>query len=213
VVESCEIVGRLDSAWANKLGLKEGLPVVAGGIDAAVATLAAGVTKPGEHAAMIGTSMCWGSIHTEGRLDWRFVNFPYVINGRELIYSFGGATTSGAVIEWFKRLTGIGDLSEITQLAEKIPAGSDGLILLPFFMGERAPIWKPGARATLHGLSLSHGPAHFFRAVLGGRRLNTQPALVENNSCCGKSRVVDTSHIVRCALWRRLLSGTCGGRG
>ncbi len=166
VVESCEIVGRLDSAWANKLGLKEGLPVVAGGIDAAVATLAAGVTKPGEHAAMIGTSMCWGSIHTEGRLDWRFVNFPYVINGRELIYSFGGATTSGAVIEWFKRLTGIGDLSEITQLAEKIPAGSDGLILLPFFMGERAPIWKPGARATLHGLSLSHGPAHFFRAVL-----------------------------------------------
>ncbi|HCZ06980.1 MAG TPA: hypothetical protein DHV12_07625 [Thermotogae bacterium] len=166
VVDSSEIVGRLNSIWANKLSLKEGLPIVAGGIDAAVATLAAGVTKPGEHAAMVGTSMCWGSIHTGYRIDWRLVNFPYVTNGRKVTYSFGGATTSGAIIEWFKKLTGVGDLSEITQHAEKISVGSDGLILLPFFMGERAPIWKPEARATLHGLSLSHGPAHLFRAVL-----------------------------------------------
>jgi xylulokinase len=62
LVESSEVVGRLLPVWAERLGLRAGLPVVAGGVDAAVATLAAGASRAGNHVAMIGTSMCWGTI-------------------------------------------------------------------------------------------------------------------------------------------------------
>ena len=62
LVDSSEVVGGLLPAWAARLGLRAGLPVVAGGVDAAVATLAAGASRAGNHVAMIGTSMCWGTI-------------------------------------------------------------------------------------------------------------------------------------------------------
>lgn len=68
IVKSSDIVGPLNQEFSNQIGLLEGTPVVAGGIDAPVAQLCAGVLSEGEHVAMAGTSMCWGmisEIHTE----------------------------------------------------------------------------------------------------------------------------------------------------
>ncbi|MCD6462639.1 MAG: hypothetical protein J7L52_02940 [Thermotogae bacterium] len=166
LVSSSEIVEEISDVWAARLELPRKTPVVAGGIDAAVATLAAGVTSEGEHAAMVGTSMCWGTIHENKSLNWRMINFPYVFKGAVYIYSFAGATTSGALIEWFKTLTNIEDLEKITEAAEKVPAGSKNLVILPFFMGERAPLWNPDLRGCIHGLTLSHGVNELFRAIL-----------------------------------------------
>ncbi|HDM69948.1 MAG TPA: hypothetical protein ENG58_00900, partial [Thermotogales bacterium] len=77
-----------------------------------------------------------------------------------------GATTAGAVVEWFKNLTCVEDIDEITERAKKLEPGAEGLVLLPFFMGERAPIWNPDARAVVDGMTLTHGTEHLFRAVL-----------------------------------------------
>src|SRR6185295_14522653 len=84
----------------------EGLPVFSGGVDAAVATLSAGVLREGQHAAMIGTSMCWGFIHAGAPASPGLISMPYVLDDRAMTYTFGGAATAGAVIRWFRDTLG-----------------------------------------------------------------------------------------------------------
>jgi len=166
VIPSETIAGYLSEEMAKHTGFKSGAPVVSGGVDAAVATLASGVCDEGENTAMIGTSMCWGTIHGGNHLDWHFVNFPYVVNGKEQVYSFGGATTAGAIIEWFRNLFKEEDLKKLEVTAERVAPGAEGITVLPFFMGERAPLWDMDIRGCIYGLSLSHDEAHLYRAFL-----------------------------------------------
>ncbi len=104
---------------------------------------------------------------------------PNIIEAKEKIYCFGGAATAGAVMAWFKdtlgweekeaeRITGIDAYRLLEIEAEKIPPGSDGLILLPYFMGERSPIWDGDARGNLLGLSLYHTKPHIYKAFMEG---------------------------------------------
>ena len=88
--------------WAERLGLPAGLPVVAGGVDAAVATLAAGASRAGNHVAMIGTSMCWGTIRQSVDARHGLISMPHVVNGKSDLYVFGGAITAGASVTWFR---------------------------------------------------------------------------------------------------------------
>ncbi|GAI67819.1 unnamed protein product, partial [marine sediment metagenome] len=72
------------------------------------------------------------------------------------------------VINWFYEMLGNKSLSELDNLAERVKAGSEGLILLPYFSGERTPINNPNARGLLFGLSLYHKKDHVFRAIMEG---------------------------------------------
>jgi len=102
LVESSAVVGPLLPAWAERLGLPVGTPVVAGGVDAAVATLAAGAAQPGNHVAMIGTSMCWGTIRPGVDARHGLISMPHVFNGAQDLYVFGGAIAAGASVTWFR---------------------------------------------------------------------------------------------------------------
>ena len=144
-----------------------------------MATLSAGVLREGQHAAMIGTSMCWGFIHAGAPASPGLISMPYVLDDREMTYTFGGAATAGAVIRWFRDTLGDSEVARaaaggpsayelLAGEAEKIAAGSEGLIALPYFMGERSPIWDVNARGTVTGLTLSHSKAHLYRAMLEG---------------------------------------------
>jgi sugar (pentulose or hexulose) kinase len=180
LVESSEVVGGLLPEMAARLGLLAGTAIVAGGVDAAVATFAAGVTRPGHHVAMIGTSMCWGYINQ--RVDARhgLVSMPHVFNGTGDLYVFGGAITAGASVSWFRdafcqadveaaRAAGHGDVHRVLEgQAAQVSAGSEGIIFLPYLMGERSPVWDPQASGAFIGLSLFHTRAHLYRAVLEG---------------------------------------------
>ncbi len=172
LVRSQDVVGEMLPEIASELGLPEHVKMVAGGVDAAVATLAAGALRPGIHVAMMGTSMCWGFITEEPPTSPGLITMPHVLDGDTLTYQFGGAATSGAVISWFdKELTGFDQHShvrELDALAAEIPAGSQNLILLPYFMGERSPIWDSQAKGAYIGLSLTHTKAHLYRAALEG---------------------------------------------
>ncbi|MHA1369971.1 MAG: FGGY-family carbohydrate kinase, partial [Promethearchaeota archaeon] len=171
VVKSCIIVGEIDSKGAMMTGLKKGTPVSAGGIDAPVEALSVGTFNVGEHTATIGTSMCHNIVQDRAdmKLSPKLINYPYVADDENKIYTFGGAATAAGIIQWFKK-TWAPDKSyqDLDALAEKVPVGSDGLILLPYFNGERTPIWDPTARGTIIGLSLFHGLGHVFRAFLEG---------------------------------------------
>ena len=180
LVNSSDVVGALHSEGAAALGIPTGTPVVAGGIDAAVATLSAGVTESGQHAAMIGTSMCWGFLHHDETLQPGLISMPYVLDG--LTYSHGGAGTAGASVRWFRNnINAAHDLVRgpkadsntkadvyglLAEQARSISAGSNGLIALPYFAGERSPVWDGNARGTITGMTLEHGNAHLYRAML-----------------------------------------------
>lgn len=179
IVASDEIVGTITTRAAQRTGLKAGTPVVAGGIDAAVATLSAGALDDGNHVAMVGTSMCWGFITEKTNLSPKLVSFPHVIDPLNRIYTFGGAATAGAVVRWFRDVLGMQEIEAESKLGidaytlleiktKDIAAGSNGLLVLPYFMGERSPIWDGNARGTIMGLSLYHRKAHLYKAFMEG---------------------------------------------
>ncbi|WP_138513987.1 FGGY-family carbohydrate kinase [Rhodoferax bucti] len=179
LVESSGVVGPLLPAWAERLGLEAGTPVVAGGVDAAVATLAAGAAQPGNHVAMIGTSMCWGTIRPGVDARHGLISMPHVFNGAQDLYVFGGAIAAGASVTWFRetfcqaeiaaaKVQGVDPHSLLEHDAAPLPPGSDGLLFLPYLMGERSPVWDAKASGAFVGLGLHHGRANLYRAVLEG---------------------------------------------
>jgi len=179
IVRSSDVVGKITRASSKLCGLPEGTPVVSGGIDAPVAQLSAGALEEGEHVAMVGTSTCWGTVHDGSELPFGLVSFPYVVHDTERIYSFGGSATTGALARWFKEefadsetsvglRTGISPYQLLDREVETIPAGSDGIIVLPYFMGERSPIWDPFARGVFFGVTLVHTRGHMYKALMEG---------------------------------------------
>jgi sugar (pentulose or hexulose) kinase len=179
LVGSSDVVGGLTEDAAKRLGLVAGVRVIAGGVDAAVATLAAGVTQPGQHVAMIGSSMCWGFVSKNADSRHGLVSMPHVFGGPHDAYVFGGAITAGASVTWFRdnfcrdeavaAAASSGDIHDrLDGGARKVPAGADGVLFLPYLMGERSPIWDAKASGAFIGLSLFHTRDHVYRAVLEG---------------------------------------------
>lgn len=223
LVSSAQPAGRLHREGASRTGLLEGTPVYSGGVDAAAATLSAGVLGGGEHVAMMGTSMCWGFVHAQKPRSPGLVSMPYVVRPLELVYSFGGAATAGALARWYRdelggreraaaEMLGVSAYRLLDLRAESVPPGSDGLIVLPYFMGERSPIWDPAARGTVVGLTLYHTAAHLYRAFLEGvayaLRHNIETAVQAGYPLQAEMRVVGGA--ARSPLWVQILADVTG---
>ncbi|MDR3515311.1 MAG: FGGY-family carbohydrate kinase [Azospirillaceae bacterium] len=227
LVASDEVVGTLHRNGAQQLGLIEGMPVCAGGVDAAVATLRAGVLREGQHAAMLSSSMCWGFVHAGPPRFPALVSMPYVLDSQTLIYSYGGAATAGSVVHWFRDNFGdserlVEDLTVggrqisaydlLADGASAVPAGSDGVMVLPYFMGERSPIWDVNARGTITGLTLRHTKAHLYRAMLEGVAYALQ-----NNIECGNAvfqgledPLTVVGDVSKSDLWMEIIANVTG---
>lgn len=173
--EPSAVVGEITSKAAKETGLAEGTPVIAGAPDAMQSFLSVGGTEPGDSVFMYGTTGCWGLITDKPNLDPRLVNSYYAVPGTYI--SVAGMIAVGALVRWFRdqfgayekqveNMTGVSAYKLLDLQAEKIPPGSDGLVVLPYFMGERTPIWDPKARGIIFGLTLFHTRAHIYRALL-----------------------------------------------
>lgn len=194
LVDSGDITGGLLTDIAHELGLQPGTAVVAGGVDAAMATYAAGVCEPGDHVAMIGTSMCWGFINHATDAKHGLISMPHVCHSEQGIYLFGGAISAGASVSWFinqfcqaelleAKRTGENVHTLLENKAQQIEAGSAGLLFLPYLMGERSPVWDAKASGAFFGLSLYHTRYHMYRAVIEGVTF----ALRDNMECGRKA--------------------------
>jgi gluconokinase len=143
--------------------------LILGGGDGALANLGTGAMKKGRMSLTIGTS---GAVRLP--IDRPFIDSKMRTQCYHLIdnqYLTLGAVNNGAVIlQWLKEviLQTNESFDELIAQAQKVPAGSDGLIFVPYLLGERAPIWDASAQGTLLGITINHTKAHFIRATLEG---------------------------------------------
>ena len=167
IVPCHRVVGKLTREAAGQTGLIEGIPVVAGGLDAACGTLGAGVVSPGQTQEQGGQaggmSICIDRYAADPRLILGF----HVVPGRWLLQ--GGTTGGGGALKWLRE-TMCPELSfaEMSTLAEQAPAGSGSVTFLPYMAGERSPIWNPGACGVFFGLSFSTTRGQMIRACMEG---------------------------------------------
>ncbi len=166
---------RLRGEFQSSLGLSPGTKIIAGASDGCLATLGAGVWGEGKATITIEQSGAVRVVGKEVLIDEKQRLFNYVLTKN--YYVSGGPTNNGGVIfEWFTREFGsfrkAFDLEDsmdgLIQEASKIPAGSDGLLFLPYLLGERAPIWNANARGVFFGLNMQHRQQHFIRATIEG---------------------------------------------
>lgn len=159
------VIGHITAEAARHTGLKAGTPVVAGSADHVASAFSAGLKTPGDLLVKLGGAgdilMTLDTFHPDRRLfiDYHIIPGQYLINGC--------MATSGSLIKWFRnQLAPNASYTELDAASASIPAGAEGLVILPYFLGEKTPIFDPLARGILFGLTLTHTRAHIFRAVL-----------------------------------------------
>lgn len=220
IVESTDIVGGLTKEAAEELGLWEGLPVIAGGIDCGAANIGLGVFQSGVYAAAIGTSMCAALISDEPVKGKGLIVWPYLYDAKNLSYYFAGGATAGAIVKWFRNTLCEMEMEEerrggraaydiLNEQAEHIPAGSEGLLVLPYFMGERSPVWDSDAKGTIIGLSLMHTKAHLYRAFLEAVAYSLKDAMEATGENLGEY-ILLAGGVTKSKLWRQIFADVTG---
>ncbi len=166
-----DIAGGVTARAAEETGLAEGTPVIVGTIDAAAEAVSVGVLDPGDMMLMYGSTIFIIAITPERVRDPRLWYAPWLFPGQHA--SMSGLATSGTLTHWFRDNLAR-DLDPATAMitlaaeAEGSPPGARGLVLLPYFSGERTPIHDPFAKGVLFGLNLTHGRGDIYRALLEG---------------------------------------------
>jgi xylulokinase len=165
---SChEVIGHVTKNAAEVTGLVAGIPVVAGGLDAACGTLGAGVCRAKQTQIQGGQAGGMSICEDQPIAHPKLIFGPHVVPDLWLLQ--GGTVGGGGVLRWFKQELGEGkSFDELTALAEGVPPGADGVMFLPYMSGERCPIWEPSAKAVFYGLSFDKTRAHMVRAAMEG---------------------------------------------
>jgi xylulokinase len=159
-----ETYGTTAGEWAAQVGLPKGIPVVGGMNDGTSSMVGAAGGVVGRATDVGGQSgglavCCDRPMELPGIICWpSFMPGTYVVGGT---FAAGG----GGAIDWWSALQEE-SLPDTLARAERAPAGSAGLVFLPFLAGERAPYWDPQARGAFLGLTLTHTADHLARAVV-----------------------------------------------
>ncbi len=177
---SNEIAGSISYDAAAETGLAIGTPVTCGTIDAAAEAMSVGVQNPGDMMMMYGSTIFIIAL-TENRIrDGRLWYAPWLFEGAHA--SMAGLATSGTLTHWFRdqfarELTREEAFPALASEADTSPPGANGLLLLPYFSGERTPIHDPNACGTFFGLNLTHTRGDMYRALLEGIGFGTNHVL------------------------------------
>lgn len=164
-----EILPAPANLFQKRLAILENVPFVIGGSDGGAANLGSGAAKEGSIAVTVGTSSAIRMITTGIYIDPLMRTFCYHL--KDKTYITGGAGNNGAVvIQWLKDslLKTSESFDELFSQAATIPAGCDGLIFIPYILGERAPVWNADAKGVFFGLDITHTKAHLIRAAMEG---------------------------------------------
>jgi xylulokinase len=214
LLESSALAGRLSHAAATELGLEPGVPVVAGCADQPAQAIANGLLDPGIGSVTLGTG---GQIMvaTDRPLvdaTGRIHTFCHAQPDRW--YQLGATLSAGLSLRWLRdrlRLQADDPYAHLDRLARDVPDGADGLIFLPYLVGERSPIMQPEATAAFVGLTYHHRRAHLARAVLEGVACSlraTRDAIIDAGGHA--ESWLATGNGLASPLWRGILADVFG---
>ena len=172
VFESAEVCATVSREGAAATGLLEGTPVVAGAGDNAAQAVGSGVVDEGTVSATLGTSGVVFATSDTYRLEpeGRLHAFCHAVPGKW--HLMGVVLSAAGSFEWYSQQFGDpsnpDNYSDLIDAAAGVPAGSDGLVFLPYLSGERTPHQDANARGVWFGATLAHTKAHFTRSLLEG---------------------------------------------
>jgi xylulokinase len=197
----------VSAAGAAATGIEQGTPVIAGTIDAWAEAASVGVRSPGQLMLMYGSTMflVLGIEEPTGN--------PNIWTTRGIdpgsLTAAAGMATSGSLTTWFRELFGNPRFDDLIDESSTVAPGSNGVIVLPYFAGERTPIFDPDARGTILGLTLGHGRAHLYRAALEGIAFGVRHNL-EVIAPQGATQTIAVGGGTRGELWVQIVSDVTG---
>lgn len=204
-----EVVGHVSTQASQDTGIPAGTPVCAGTVDAWAEAWSAGVQDPGDAMLQYGSTLFVvhnvkdPSVHPD---VWSTTGVKP--GSRSLA---AGTATSGSVTTWWRRMWGNPEFDALINQAAQVPPGSRGLMVLPYFAGERSPIFDPDARGMVMGLTLSHGRAELFRATYEGIACGVRQMLqVLEDSAEPPQRLVAVGGGAASELWVQIVSDVTG---
>ena len=183
LMDSDQVLGGLDNQEFIEMGIPAGTPVVIGGGDTACASLAAGIVKNGDVCESVGTTNVLTICVDQPNFSPSNINRCHVVKGT-WIYQ-GAMSHAGGSLRWFKdtfcqdmiaeaNRTGENVFDLMTRAASQTSAGANGVVFLPYMMGERSPVWDSDARGVFFGLSLNSTRSDMIRAVLEAAAYGTR---------------------------------------
>ena len=213
-----QVVGEVTKAAAEQTGLAQGTPVLAGSGDVYSSLLGAGVIEPGEVMIYYGTAGLTAICHSS--LEY-LAREPYSVDDGFPFSYPAYMLTSGELVRWFRDQFGICEAEMekwldrsayqlLDEEASQIRPGCEGLILLPYFLGQRSPVFDPLAKGVFFGLSMSHTRAHLYRAILESYGYGIRHGLEEAAPSQDIQRIVATGGGARSPLWRQIVSDIVG---
>ena len=211
---SNEIVGEITEAAAKATGLLKGTPVTTGTIDAAAEALSVGMQQAGDMMMMYGSTI-FIILRTDDRVaDPRLWYAPWLFEGEHA--SMAGLATSGTLTHWFrdqfaKDLDPQVAFAALAEEAATAPPGANGLLMLPYFSGERTPIHDVHAKGVLFGMNLTHTRGDIYRALIEGIAHGTRH-VSDTFAQVGQSpsRLLAVGGGTRNALWLQATSDITG---
>ena len=214
-------IGALTPAAARDMGLRSGIAVAEGGIDAHVGLLGLNALEPSRMGLIIGSSSVTFVLNDQPVYSPRFWG-PYpdaILEGSWLVEA--GQTSSGSIINWLVEnlsLSAPGNgtekeslLARLEEEAAAVPAGSEGLVMLDYWQGNRTPRRDPHAKGAFFGLTLAHGYRHLVRSAYEGIAFGTRHIVdtlredgvpVRTASAGGGG--------IRSRIWLQLTADICG---
>jgi len=193
---------------AEATGVPASTPVVAGTVDAYSEAFSVGVRRPGDQMLMYGSTMFLVQVIDEYFSDptlWTTAGIE-----RDTLALAAGTSTAGSLIGWLQQTTGGASFEELMAEAQKVPPGSEGLLVLPYFAGERTPVFDPLARGVVVGLTLRHNRGHLFRAAYEGISFGIREILERFDDAHSGVRTVAVGGGLRSPVWTQALSDITG---
>ncbi|MBJ7336251.1 FGGY-family carbohydrate kinase [Mycolicibacterium sp.] len=203
-----EVVGAVHAEAASATGIPAGTPVVAGTVDAYAEAFSVGVRSPGDQMLMYGSTMFLVQIIDEYHSDPALWTTAGIERGSLALAA--GTSTAGSMIGWLQTITGGASLETLMAEAAAVPAGSEGLIALPYLAGERTPVFDPDARGLFAGLTLRHGRGHLFRAAYEGIGFGIREILEMFDDAHTGTRTVAVGGGLRSPIWAQAVSDITG---
>lgn len=167
--ESCDIAGKVTKECAVETGLKEGTLIAYGGGDTLMMGVGNGIIVPGILASNIGTACQISGAFDRPVYDPEFRTNTFCHVKKDLWLLMGAHLSGGVALKWLmNQMLEMKSYDDMTALAKNVPAGSEGLIFLPYLSGERTPYNDPDAKGIYFGMTLKHTKAHMIRSTMEG---------------------------------------------